>query len=92
MCCVCVCSQSHSCNFNLFVFASDYVLGSVGFGGRRVKKPKRRPLSSGESGDGEEGEGGMWGRRRRRKRRRQSQAASSQLDDGDEDLFQLRMM
>lgn len=88
----CVSSQSYSFTFKLlFVFISDYVLGSVGFGGRRVKKPKRRPLSSGESGEDEEGEGGMWGRRRRRKRR-QSQAANSQLDDGDEELFQLRIM
>ena len=61
------------------------MLGRVRFGG--VKKPKRRPLSSEES---EDGEGGRWGRRRRRKRRKSSQAGCH-LDDGDEELYRLRM-
>ena len=67
----------------------DHVLGRVSVSGKKTKKPKRRPISSGESEDGEDG---RWGRRRRRRRRRESSQASSHLDDGDEELFQLRML
>ena len=62
---------------------SDHVLG------RKKVGRKRRPLSSGDSEEEEEEEGsGRWGRR---KRRRKLSQTSRHLDDGDKELYRLRM-
>ena len=63
----------------------DHVLG------RKKTKRKRRPLSSGESEEGEGEEGGRWGRRRRRRRKRRLSQSNHHLDDGDKELYKLRM-
>ena len=77
MCMYCT-VHSLSC---VMCFSPEHVLG------RKKTKRRRRPLSSGESEDGE-GEGG---RLERRKRRRRLSQSNHHLDDGDEELYRLRM-
>ncbi len=82
------------CCVSLCLTCSDHALEAAGLGFKRKRRKRlQRPLSSGESEDdvGEEGRWGRRGSRRRVGRRRSSAQVDQHQDDGDEELFRLRI-